>query len=970
MSQIKNAFGFIDECLGGLSRKGKCDRDLVVLTFSRPSTWASRVSREYDSFARSLWGGIPGASTQDFVKGGHLRTKVSIPLGKVFTPWHVISCLKYNQAWLEALFDAFPSLMDTTSFLDQLRPLIFLLPLCVAGLSAKGLIAIEKYQTVRLFAESMGQELPPAPTQYFEELAPVHRVLRTGSGSKWVYHHVEHTGAEERVYFMSGNHLPFSGQIRTHIRRICKGHGQRTVRNLKFLNTVLQGIKRGCEPAPESVVLAAKERQREILSTPKRLSWADSEELDTFAGRLTKGFLRRTPHFSVGEVSTSASYGHPRSLGGGREAVRELLLESGAGPRELPLISMTRQGEPLHGVCLDNRNEIPIIVKEHLGIRPCAPSEGCASVDAMGDRVSSSPSETGLEGSPTKEAGLTDVASTSVPFRDTDQVSPSGLRSDPPGDQVDAMFEVTRTHALKGAALSDRCRALGLEPDYPLPFLVVDREADPRLGERNPTHAQVEAVLEPLKVRLITKSDAFRQWISKWMQRQMHDFLREMEQFRLIGEPLNGSHLDALYKRTQVLFTPEELSTARWESGDYEAATDNLSMEATKIVFERFLDRLPPHLGYLKPACRAVLYEQVIHYKEVLEHGSVDHSYLQESGQLMGSVLSFPILCAINLWCYAEALEQLLGRRVPIKQLPCLVNGDDFLAFMTPELRQLWVAKVKSVGFKFSVGKNYTSRNFCLINSTLFKVLYLEGGVPVFQRIPFLNIGLLTGQAKVTGRANVRLSPLGSWYNAVMDGAQSKDRAVRRFLHYHREAVRELTWDGQWNIFMPLSRGGLGCDAYVPKDAYSTSFQRQYARFIEQTLLDDHPRKELYPAGLGWTLKAETLLPSLPEERHGLVKAVRLPATGPLLPQHTADTWSSPKAPLLFGLYLQDQDESALRMTPPKRRYLKLFRSAIPEELPVQQLLHPLRVGRIDLSREALRETDEAPPPWGDAAIF
>jgi len=55
----------------------------------------------------------------------------------------------------------------------------------------------------------------------------------------------------------------------------------------------------------------------------------------------------------------------------------------------------------------------------------------------------------------------------------------------------------------------------------------------------------------------------------------------------------------------------------------------------------------------------------------------------QTNGQLMGSVLSFPYLCAANLICFMRAVTRVCGLRnlpVPsVKDLPVLINGDDIL---------------------------------------------------------------------------------------------------------------------------------------------------------------------------------------------------------------------------------------------------------------------------------------------------
>jgi hypothetical protein len=50
-------------------------------------------------------------------------------------------------------------------------------------------------------------------------------------------------------------------------------------------------------------------------------------------------------------------------------------------------------------------------------------------------------------------------------------------------------------------------------------------------------------VLEPLKVRLITKGSAYPQWISRFFQKGLWDYLQKYPQFALTGRPMDASDL-------------------------------------------------------------------------------------------------------------------------------------------------------------------------------------------------------------------------------------------------------------------------------------------------------------------------------------------------------------------------------------------------------------------------------------------
>ena len=130
-------------------------------------------------------------------------------------------------------------------------------------------------------------------------------------------------------------------------------------------------------------------------------------------------------------------------------------------------------------------------------------------------------------------------------------------------------------------------------------------------------------------------------------------------------------------------------------SGDYSAATDNLKIDYTKCAFEAFLDVIGKDSDESE-ILRQVLYEHEVHYGPQMikfneELRKLDPSltsldpFKQQNGQLMGSVLSFPILNVCNFVAYWISLERYMGvtYKDPWK-LPVLTNGDDIL-FRTNE---------------------------------------------------------------------------------------------------------------------------------------------------------------------------------------------------------------------------------------------------------------------------------------------
>lgn len=343
------------------------------------------------------------------------------------------------------------------------------------------------------------------------------------------------------------------------------------------------------------------------------------------------------------------------------------------------------------------------------------------------------------------------------------------------------------------------------------------------MAEESPTDVMVAAVLEPLKVRLVSKGNSHRYWLSRFYQKDMWKHLQRFPQFSLTGKPVETLDLEKLLTREKALGLEPDF----WVSGDYSAATDSLDIRWTKAAFERALaNNLMSER--VRDVLRSVLYEQELHYPK--KYG-IDPA-TQTTGQLMGSTLSFPILCVVNIVAYWEALEEFLGREVSLEELPVLVNGDDILFRATKDFYVIWRKWIAKVGFELSLGKNYTHPKYLTVNSQLFS--FKEGK---FTHLGYLRAGLLTGQSRITGREKFRSAPIWDYYNKVVEGAVDPERASKRFLHYHKVKIAEYTLNGTYNLGLPFNRGGLGFK--FPSPPRVTFFQRKYARFMEKKLMED-----------------------------------------------------------------------------------------------------------------------------------
>jgi len=200
---------------------------------------------------------------------------------------------------------------------------------------------------------------------------------------------------------------------------------------------------------------------------------------------------------------------------------------------------------------------------------------------------------------------------------------------------------------------------------------------------------QAVPVLEPLKVRVITKGDPWTYWAVQFVQKAMHTHLKNLPQFVALGRPLNG--LDIMRS-----IGTKDIAV----SGDYSQATDTISIVLTKACTEVVLQILWESKdlsveNYLKvrDLVHWALYEQIVAYPEVRGGPQTDPgipAVLQMTGQMMGSILSFPILCAINFCTLWRAKERFLNRRLKLEEVKCLVNGDILFTVRDSAEYEIW----------------------------------------------------------------------------------------------------------------------------------------------------------------------------------------------------------------------------------------------------------------------------------------
>lgn len=227
----------------------------------------------------------------------------------------------------------------------------------------------------------------------------------------------------------------------------------------------------------------------------------------------------------------------------------------------------------------------------------------------------------------------------------------------------------------------------------------------------DPPKVRVVPILEPLKVRTITAGSALSRCL-KPLQRAMLDTLSSMEYFRVtkgLGSPFSSEEeeagiidgLDSVESNLSWLCDWGLRDDEFLLSGDYQSATDGLQMEVTHLLLEGILAHIPH-----EPTRRWARWElsgALLFYPD----GS---QCLQKRGQLMGSILSFPLLCLANyVVCKLSGFPRFV------------INGDDLAAVATKDSLARWSHYGSQAGLVPSLGKYLVSRTFVLLNSQIYQ---------------------------------------------------------------------------------------------------------------------------------------------------------------------------------------------------------------------------------------------------------
>jgi hypothetical protein len=251
------------------------------------------------------------------------------------------------------------------------------------------------------------------------------------------------------------------------------------------------------------------------------------------------------------------------------------------------------------------------------------------------------------------------------------------------------------------------------------------------LDDLIPHHQRVISLAEPLKARIISCGCAERNVLYKPCQVALLKCLKQFRAFQL-------THIADVPEVVFKYFVKNKFEEGQiYVSGDYDATTNRLHSDCSVAALDgifRYHKKDNVYKGMIDSLVGTTLHS--IKYDEV-NKVSIDKVVQQENGQLMGCIISFPLLCAIN---YAIT-RYVLDLSHKDMNRGTLINGDDILFPVKDEAQyNLWAKLTSEAGLVPSQGKNYCSRKFCMINSRMFSI---ENGLPSF--VPYINMGLYMG---------------------------------------------------------------------------------------------------------------------------------------------------------------------------------------------------------------------------------
>jgi len=321
----------------------------------------------------------------------------------------------------------------------------------------------------------------------------------------------------------------------------------------------------------------------------------------------------------------------------------------------------------------------------------------------------------------------------------------------------------------------------------------ISQECEWKTINQNTTvrHIQVQ---EPLKVRNLTAMPSHHQ-ILKEYQKAIKAYIDKDPTFKLTNSTDILSAVNSMNWPNHLLFT----------SGDYSAATDTIHRD---VVLATISGINCPFLN-----------SSFDNFTILDSNG--EHLINQNNGQLMGSLISFPVLCLINKWIY-EYTQELVEE----ESTKPLINGDDILFKSTLEFHNKWREIIQKVGFRPSPGKNFIHKNYFTINSRPF--LYNTG---TYEKLRFIN-----------GKVFKLYKDINDYFRELNENNNGMTEKSR--LHFYRELGMKLSTSQQTKkqtkfIHKPSPYQVGGCEYNIDDKLTDLKKAYQYVFVNKESLAND-----------------------------------------------------------------------------------------------------------------------------------
>nr|WNK16432.1 MAG: RNA-dependent RNA polymerase [Fusarium oxysporum f. sp. cubense ourmia-like virus 3] len=289
-------------------------------------------------------------------------------------------------------------------------------------------------------------------------------------------------------------------------------------------------------------------------------------------------------------------------------------------------------------------------------------------------------------------------------------------------------------------------------------------------------------------------------------------------------------------------------------SGDYEAATDTLNPEVQKEILRLVLQ----NAIHVPNEIRILAMRSLSHDLRLDVEGSPPRIQPQRNGQMMGYLLSFPLLCIVNYLSFRYAT---MDDNIPVK-----INGDDIVFRARREVAERWMDQVSRSGLTLSRGKTLVDSSIFTLNSTLF-----ASSVRRVRLLPFV-------RSRPLFMSDSGVSGLQGRFSSFAPGFYGERRRILQVC-FLRENVGYVDKSGK-----SLTRG-LGCNVSCEV------LKRSHLWTRECTYLELPKEKPPAAPPSMWACKPEGYEISYSEEKHRKVtKEERLDLTKALVDC----AWSGP----------------------------------------------------------------------------